>query len=786
MREMQFNQKLIDKINKKFDSIIFTHKNQNVSQPLVCVTCDTLIFGDNVQKITVQQILLYKNQLKPQNFTNTNTTINRNYNVNIVNQKIKKKLQDMMLSPRATYFTNCNDARVKKGFSICNCCYEKLKQSKVPTYAICNNFNFGTPPKCLTCLTEIEIAFITPIKTHGFCFSFTGGRQRQLKGSLSYFKIEPSSIKTVVSKLNKLGINKHVIVLFYGDMTHQQYQKAKTKAEIRIQEITTAMKWLCEHNINWKMAGIKFTTESVNAKPIIINSSKIIEGNQTLVESEEEFQIFFPDGTVTNISAEQTNVTHIQELINKATETNNKIALQCNFSLKSVNETEDNALVQACLLQFPYGYGGPYDYRLNSNNTQCTNHFDIYQYIKHLSLISQPHFHHNLFVLILYNLHIKHTMVRNTFWRVRSKIDAATIATDLTLDDVKNAIAKKGRKTASKTNKNLKGSKFISCIDAIAGKIPHTNEAAKTARKTAEAMQHHLGCPSYFLTVTPDDDNSYLLQVFANKIIDTNEPLHTLSDDTLYQRAILRTELRLKYPGLCALQFEIILKIIIENVLGWDLENQEYNKASIDTLFGSIDGYAISVEEQGRKTLHAHILVWVTEHKTKIENIHSKNKLIREKAEKELIQQFDLVSSCKLIGTPHDTEKALCEYLPHGNCNHQCNMTFVNNDNLRFLRYRFSEREQHPFIICMDCNTKFSAESLMQSHLIKKLKVKKLTAFPDYSVRRLKSYAVDYQKPFNKDTPHAAIIDAAYNFHVHSASCFKNNTADLPYIEKKN
>lgn len=378
---------------------------------------------------------------------------------------------------------------------------------------------------------------------------------------------------------------------------------------------------------------MNFTAKSVN--PLIIESCKIIESENTTIENEEEFQVFFPDGTVTNISAEQTNIEHIQKLVSEATQKAHSVSLQCNFSLKKVLDMQDNALVQACLLQFPYGNSGPYDFRLDSNNN-LTNNFDIQEYIKHLSLISQPHFHHNLFVLILYNLQIKHTMIRTTFWKVRNKIDAATIATSLTLEDISNAIARKSKKQKRNNKHNSNGSKFISCIDAIAGRIPHTNEAAKSARKTAESMQHHFGCPSYFLTVTPDDDNCYILQVLSGKIVDTNEPLQTLSDDELYKRGILRTELRLKYPGLCALHFEVILQIIIEDILGWDTKNQEYNKASVHTLFGKIDGYAISIEEQGRKTLHAHILVWVSDHNTKNNNLHSENKAIKKKQKKNL------------------------------------------------------------------------------------------------------------------------------------------------------
>lgn len=38
------------------------------------------------------------------------------------------------------------------------------------------------------------MAFLTPMKTHGFCFSYNGGFQKELKGSLAYNKIAHESV----------------------------------------------------------------------------------------------------------------------------------------------------------------------------------------------------------------------------------------------------------------------------------------------------------------------------------------------------------------------------------------------------------------------------------------------------------------------------------------------------------------------------------------------------------------------------------------------------------------
>ena len=52
----------------------------------------------------------------------------------------------------------------------------------------------GVAPECLTTLTTVELAFIKPVRSYGYVFTFTGGKQRQLKGVLCYYKVSPKSV----------------------------------------------------------------------------------------------------------------------------------------------------------------------------------------------------------------------------------------------------------------------------------------------------------------------------------------------------------------------------------------------------------------------------------------------------------------------------------------------------------------------------------------------------------------------------------------------------------------
>ena len=82
----------------------------------------------------------------------------------------------MVLSPRALYLTFM-DKRKTEGYSICHTCKYHLLRDEVLPFAIANNNMVGVAPECLTTLTEVELAFITPVHSNRYVFTFIGSKQ---------------------------------------------------------------------------------------------------------------------------------------------------------------------------------------------------------------------------------------------------------------------------------------------------------------------------------------------------------------------------------------------------------------------------------------------------------------------------------------------------------------------------------------------------------------------------------------------------------------------------------
>jgi hypothetical protein len=137
------------------------------------------------------------------------------------------------------------------------------------------------------------------------------------------------------------------------------------------------------------------------------------------------------------------------------------------------------------------------------------------------------------------------------------------------LDDLATAV--RGRSVGNRYAGSKASQTLLNAINACSQSLPHTNKTSKRARSTGESMQHHFGIPSFFMTATFDDENSLLVQILHGTEIDTDVSLSELTDNDLAARCSQRRELRIAYPGLAALNFDMLLNILVEEVVGWSI-----------------------------------------------------------------------------------------------------------------------------------------------------------------------------------------------------------------------
>ena len=70
----------------------------------------------------------------------------------------------------------------------------------------------------------------------------------------------------------------------------------------------------------------------------------------------------------------------------------------------------------------------------------------------------------------------------------------------------------------------------------------------------------------------------------------------------------VRSNLRSKYPSAGAIEFQNFTQIMLEDCLGWDIKK---NKRKCEGMFGNMEAFGGTVEEQERHTLHIHFILWL-------------------------------------------------------------------------------------------------------------------------------------------------------------------------------
>jgi len=104
----------------------------------------------------------------------------------------------------------------------------------------------------------------------------------------------------------------------------------------------------------------------------------------------------------------------------------------------------------------------------------------------------------------------------------------------------------------------------------------------------------------------------------------------------------LRKETRLDFPGACSLYFDGVMQIVLEVLLGWNLKEQ---KGSEDGIFGELDAWGMAVEEQTRKTLHSHWLLWSKRLANMRDELFDDDGNMRETVKTEFCARIDQVMS---------------------------------------------------------------------------------------------------------------------------------------------
>jgi len=294
-------------------------------------------------------------------------------------------------------------------------------------------------------------------------------------------------------------------------------------------------------------------------------------------------------------------------------------------------------LIELFPLIFPFGWGGTDEYRATKVSKS--------EVLRHYSRIALPQMQQSQFLLVLYSMWQRMESFKKCIVSCKSDFKSSALAnalSQLTQNQVEEAAKKilDGEKT---DNEAL--SKLFKSIRGHTASLGHSNEAASFARQRLFSLWHYFGAPAVFFTVTPCDECSFRVRLYATC---EEHDLPTISDICSESNCLIdfnaRKKWRSKYPGACVTEYQSVLQIVIGILIGWD----EQSHSGKNGIFGIPEAYADCCEEQARYTLHSHITVWVKDFNEVRSLLYHDNKEIRLKAKEEIELYFKNIAQSTL------------------------------------------------------------------------------------------------------------------------------------------
>jgi hypothetical protein len=300
-------------------------------------------------------------------------------------------------------------------------------------------------------------------------------------------------------------------------------------------------------------------------------------------------------------------------------------------------------------------------------------------------------------------------------------------------------------------------------------------------------LQNHFGLGGIFLTVTPDDENTFLVTAYS-QVDKKGKPIDisNLTSEQLNAQAEKRKEVRLKFPGITALNFEYALDVVIREVIGWDVSKGK--PTGKPGLFGIPIVFGGAVKEQGRTTLHVHFIIWLVGFIDYLNNINSGNTKTQMQAKRHICEEVDNAISTELISFTagssttgnRENERQEIKTFDH-NCKKPFRKrsapTVVNVQQLRNLRHKDGHKHDTTFTICPDCDKKWTSEEMVFQYLVNHKELKQVVSFPHSNDKYLETMCYEYTKPGFTGQVNPSIVHAKADHHLssHTTSCFKNS-----------
>ena len=484
---------------------------------------------------------------------------------------------------------------------ICDACRADVRNGKVPRLALARGLWLGKVPPVLGNLSFIEKLLVARVR-HTCAFVKVASGMRKMKANVVAFESPVPKIYKILPPPRE-DLDEMLAILFTGPCKPTAEDFARMPFLVRRNAVINALEWLKLNHIYYADVDISHANAmeyEEKMPPVTVEyrfseSNKVPEGTSVfdneVAEGTVEGDCVF---TVHGLTGEACNLmtpNALKAIALRHLNSGGKVlAVGHSDRLESMwNNTQ--LYPQMFPWLFPYGLGG-----IGSTSISHKEHK------RHLLMYHDKRFQTDInFPFVAFSHEQMMANTTQSFLLVEQK----------RFGEISNHLMNVNQAILDNLTKRLESGEHIQLntesdsvkqcfqllhdLDAISGRMHSSTTSKKYMRNEIWSLTNHLGSPSWYITLSPADIHHPICIYFA----DTREkftPEMPSYDD--------RTRLVCQNPVAGARFFHFMVQTFLEEVLRVNKENQQ-------GFYGPTSGYYGTVEQQGRLTLHMHMLLWI-------------------------------------------------------------------------------------------------------------------------------------------------------------------------------
>lgn len=479
---------------------------------------------------------------------------------------------------------------------VCTECRRSIRRGTIPHMSLANRLWIGKVPKELECLSYVEKLLVARLR-HTCSFVKVSSGMRKMKANIIAFESPVAKVYNILPPPCD-EINDVLAILFTGPCHPTPEELKRTPFLVSRKKVASALEWLRLNHCDY--ADIEISKENLesypdNGIPVSIQyqsstTNKVSEGTSVFDNTEE-------DGTDTGQCSFSVHGLTSELLDAMPLNTVKAMAIQHlnnGGKMMAVGHSEEPVRMWKNARYYPQMFPWLYPYGLGGMEIEGIS---SEAHIKWALMYHDKRFQEDVNFPFVAFCHSQLSLSsRRSYLVVEQKRfnDISKRLLDLdqnVLSEVTDKLIN-GEYFTPVTEQEKACFQVMHDLDSVAGNVKGSVTSKKYMRNEIWSMINFLGAPSWYITLSPADIQHPLCIYYASKDEEFKIDLLPYND---------RIRLVCANPVAGARFFHHIVQTFIEDVLGC--------KSKHRGLYGPTKGYYGTVEQQGRLTLHLHMLL---------------------------------------------------------------------------------------------------------------------------------------------------------------------------------